>query len=193
MREIHAGMAAKGSHAVAEYQVESRQLLDPIGILDLEHYRQSVTFTILRTLADEPGSLTARADAQAVLTSLKEHLPLHIADEEEDLFPALARHCAGEDEFERMRAQLSKEHVTDDALAKLLEADLRILADGGSLDSHTGFAAKARALAELQERHLNWENNTLLPLAEKRLDAEELVKIGRNMAARRGMEYPEGE
>ena len=66
MREIHAGMAAKGSHAVAEYQVESRQLLDPIGILDLEHYRQSVTFTILRTLADEPGSLTARADAQAV-------------------------------------------------------------------------------------------------------------------------------
>lgn len=193
MREAHPDMAAKVSHAVAEYQVESRQLLDPIGILDLEHYRQSVTYTILRSLADESSSLTARADAQAVLISLKEHLPLHIADEEEDLFPALARHCAGEEEFERMRAQLSKEHVTDGALAKILEADLRILAAGDSLDNHTGFAAKARALAEMQERHLNWENNSLLPLAEKRLGAEELIEIGRNMAARRGMDYPEGE
>ena len=117
-------------------------------------------------------------------------MPLHIADEEEDLFPAFARHCAGEAEFEGIRTQLCKEHAPDDPLTRILEADLQILAAGGTLKDHAGFAAMACSFAEMQERHLNWENNTVLPLAEKCLDAEELREIGRSMVARRGMEYP---
>ena len=110
-------------------------------------------------------------------------MPLHIADEEEDLFPAFARHCAGEAEFEGIRTQLCKEHAPDDPLTRILEADLQILAAGGTLKDHAGFAAMACSFAEMQERHLNWENNTVLPLAEKCLDAEELREIGRSMVA----------
>ena len=61
---------ARAAQAAAGGGVESRNLLDPIGFLDLEHYRQSVIFALLRSLADDPGSLTARADAHSVLISL---------------------------------------------------------------------------------------------------------------------------
>lgn len=69
--------------------------------------------------------------------------------------------------------------------------DLRGLAEGAALADKSNFAATARAFAELRERHLTWENSTVLPLVEARLGAEELPTIGRHMAARRGMDYPE--
>jgi hemerythrin-like domain-containing protein len=138
----------------------------------------------------DPHRASARDDANAVLSSLTEHLPLHIADEEEDLFPALERHCAGEDGFERMRVQLSKEHATDDTLVGTLKADLRTLSEGKSLADEANFAAKAEAFAELQERHLAWENASVLPLAHSRLTTADLIAIGRSMAARRGVDYP---
>ena len=178
------------SQGVASRHVESRDLVDPIGFLGQEHYRQSVTLGILRALADDPDRDSAAEDARAVLDSLMAHLPLHIADEEEDLFPALARHCAGETLFDGMRAQLSKEHKTDDALATVLTADLRALADGVALRNKARFGAAARSFAELQERHLDWENASVLPLAESRLEARDLREMGRNMAARRGLDDP---
>ena len=170
--------------------VAPRSFLDPIGFLEEEHDRQTVTFALLRALGRDPHRDSAQADAAAVLTSVTEHMPLHIADEEEDLFPALERHCGGEDGFERMRVQLSKEHTTDDTLVGTLKADLRTLSEGQALADEANFAAKAEAFAELQERHLAWENASVLPLARRRLTKEDLIVIGRNMAARRGIGYP---
>ena len=179
------------SQGVAENPIDPRSLLNPVGFLDHEHYRQSVTYGVLRTLAGDPHSESAQEDARAVLVSLTEHLPLHIADEEQDLFPALQRHCAGEEEFERMREQLSKEHATDDTLASSLKEDLRTLSEGKTLADEANFAAKALAFAELQERHLAWENASVLPLAQARLTKDELGEIGRAMARRRNIDYPE--
>ena len=167
-----------------------RGFADPIGFLDREHYRQTVTYGVLRTLAADPNRASAKDDAKAVLTSLTEHLALHIRDEEEDLFPALDRHCAGEEMFERTRALLSKEHETDHALSAALEGDLRALSEGKPLADAANFRAKALAFAELQERHLAWENDVILPMAQSRLSKEEVERLGRAMAARRGIRYP---
>lgn len=183
-------IVTKVSQGFAAEPVDPRSLLDPVGFLDKEHHRQAVTFGILRVLARDPRRASAKDDARAVLRSLTEHLPLHIADEEEDLFPALERHCAGEEGFERMRAQLSKEHSTDDTLVGTLKVDLRVLSDGKPLADEANFAAKALAFAELQERHLAWENASVLPMAHDRLTKEDLIEIGRSMAARRGIDYP---
>lgn len=109
------------SQGIAAEPVDPRSLLDPVGFLDKEHHRQAVTFGILRVLGRDLRRASAREDARAVLRSLTEHLPLHIADEEEDLFPTLERHCGGEEGFERVRAQLSKEHATDDTLVGTLK------------------------------------------------------------------------
>jgi hemerythrin-like domain-containing protein len=43
---------------------------------------------------------------------------------------------------------------------------------------------------ETQRRHIVWENNIILPLARRRFSVEDMEEIGRDMAARRGLEYP---
>lgn len=163
-------------------------LHDPIAFFDREHLEQAEVFRLLKALADDPLSASAMGDAETVLANLTGPLALHIADEEEDLFPALARHCAGERMFERMRAQLSKEHETDHALAAKLMEDLRALSEGRSIADERNFVITARAFAELQERHIAWEESGILPLARARLTPEDLRGISQSMAARRGLD-----
>jgi hemerythrin-like domain-containing protein len=42
-----------------------------------------------------------------------------------------------------------------------------------------------KEFSETQRQHVTWEERVMLPLARQRLTAEDLAKIGRNMAARR--------
>ncbi len=50
-------------------------------------------------------------------------------------------------------------------------------------------AAAAAHFVAVYERHIELENGKLLPLAAKLLSATQLEIIGRNMAARRGVEF----
>jgi len=77
------------SDAIAASPPDDRSFLRPLSFLYGEHYRQQVTYGILKILADTPSHPAAREDAIAVLTSLTEHLPRHIKDEEDDLFALL--------------------------------------------------------------------------------------------------------
>ncbi len=178
------------SQHLAESAIDPRSFLTPIALLDREHYRQSVTYGMLRVLADDPSRATAADDARAVLRSLEEHLPLHVKDEEEDLMPLLERRCRGARQFEAMRAQLLKEHDTDQKSGATLMAALRQLAAGEPPTDCAAFTVLARAFAEMQERHLAWENAVLLPMAQHWLTDHDLRAIGRSMAARRGIDYP---
>ena len=53
------------------------------------------------------------------------------------------------------------------------------------------FVHEARTFGVLQRRHLAWENGTILPLARKRLNKHDLAELGRKMAARRGLSFPD--
>ncbi len=59
------------------------------------------------------------------------------------------------------------------------------------LGRRTRLLSNLRGFAATQQRHLEWEDRVVLPLAQKRLSAEDLEQIGRNMAARRGLSYPD--
>lgn len=178
------------SQTLASKPPTPRDFLDPIRFLATEHHRQQVTFGLLRCLADAPDATTAKDDAASALASLREHLPTHIADEERDLFPMLKRACEPEDQLEAGLAMLSQEHETDKSLVDHLVEPLNQLAAGERLENEKAFAANARAFAELQERHLAWENAFILPLASKRLSEDDKATLGRHMAERRGLSYP---
>jgi hemerythrin-like domain-containing protein len=158
--------------------------------LDREHYRQRVTYGILKILADDPSRPNAREDAIAVLTSLTEHLPLHIKDEEDDLFELLRSRALPEDRIAVILDQLDSEHEEDERFVAGLLDELRRIAKGEPPSDPAAFRAAAHAFAELQERHLKWENNVVLPLAQERLTTEDLTRLGQCMAARRGIELP---
>ncbi len=90
-----------------------------------------------------------------------------------------------------MLAKLTWEHELDKELVGFIVADLQRLADGFRLANPTRFLSNLRGFAATQQRHLEWEDRVVLPLAQKRLSAEDLAQMGRNMAARRGLSYPE--
>ncbi len=157
----------------------------PIEFLFKEHDRQRVMCATLDLLAHDCAADSAPENAALVLGYLEHDMPLHIADEEEDLFPLLTRRCVPEDAFEELVARLSSEHETDEKHCLALLAPLRAIVNGLRPPDPVQFAADARAFAVLQRHHLGWENGTVLPLARLRLTAADRAEMGRKMAERR--------
>lgn len=161
------------------------RISDPIEFLYAEHDRQLVICAALDHLAAEPEAKDASETAQLVLEYAGSDMPLHLRDEEDDLFPRLLKRCEPEDGLENLVDQLEHEHETDSALYQRLQNALHSLAKGDSLPHPEVFASDAQAFAMLQRRHLNWENGTVLPLARQRLTPEDLDDMRVAMAARR--------
>ncbi len=141
----------------------------------------------LEYLAHDCAADRAPENAALVLGYLEHEMPLHIADEEEDLFPQLTLRCGPEDEVDELVTQLSREHATDEKSYLALLTPLRGIVKGQPLTVTAQFAISASAFAARQRRHLWWENGTVLPLARQRLTAADKAEFGRKMAERRGI------
>ena len=161
------------------------RISDPIEFLYAEHDRQLVICAALDHLAAAPEAPDAQETAEMILDYADSDMPLHLRDEEEDLFPRLLERCEPEDGLENLVDQLEHEHETDSVLYQRFKDALRTLAKGESLDHPEVFRSDAEAFATLQRRHLNWENGTVLPLARQRLTPEDLDEMRVAMAARR--------
>ena len=181
------GSMSVDTQAQDEQQASARHdsIRLPIEFLFDEHDRQRVICATLVRLANDCTEDDASDNAQFVLSYLEHDLPLHIADEEEDLFPLLKRRCEPDDELDYILALLNEEHeVDDDYYLRLLEP-LRVIASGGEPADRGAFCHDARTFAIFRRRHLGWENGTVLPLARKRLTDADQAELGRRMAARR--------
>ncbi len=102
----------------------------PIEFLFKEHDRLLEILATLELLAHDCTADSAPENAALVLGYLEHEMPLHIADEEEDLFPLLTRRCAPEDEIDELVALLSSEHETDEKHYLALLAPLRAIVNG---------------------------------------------------------------
>ncbi len=158
----------------------------PIEFLFAEHDRQLVVCAALDRLAGDCATADARDNAAFALGYLERELPLHIADEEESLFPLLKRRADPDDDIDALLAILNDEHDTDHEYHRKLLEPLRAIAAGRASADAVAFAHMARAFSVFQRRHLAWENGTILPLARKRLTAADQAAMGDAMAGRRG-------
>ncbi len=157
----------------------------PIEFLFTEHDRLRVVCAALERVADDCTAGDARENAAFALSYLENELPLHIADEEEDLFPLLERRCDPDDEIDTILDLLNDEHEADQEYQLRLLEPLRSIAAGRRPADAVEFGHAARAFSVFQRRHLAWENGTVLPLARKRLSEADQADLGRKMAARR--------
>ncbi|MDH3475024.1 MAG: hemerythrin domain-containing protein [Rhodospirillales bacterium] len=165
-------------------------LREPIDYLYAEHFRQRLLCKLLDEISFDPEAREVMRHAAIILSYLEHDLPNHIADEEEELFPRLLARCRPEDRIERVQRLLSEEHARDDTLSSSLLKELRSLTAGSPLGRPDLFARATAAFSETQRRHLAWEDELVLPLARERLTADDLLSMGRSMAARRGVDYP---
>lgn len=165
-------------------------LLTPLDYIFADHFRQRSLCRILGELAG--AAEFDRAMAQAALDFLRTDFFLHVFDEEKDLFPLLRKRREKQDRIGDILARLVSEHSAD-----ALDAELIVAALAGALDeaAPAPLDEAARALfarfAANERRHLTAENAIVLPMARARLTSGDLETLGRHMAARRGITYPE--
>ena len=160
----------------------------PLDVLEACHGRIARQCDTLEKLLDHlPAHGTdaqAQQAARAVLAYFDTAAVHHHDDEERNLFPLLeAANAPGACDLVET---LTLEHDQQALLWRRLRIELQGIAAGASpaLD-----AALARRFVALNRTHLEFENAHLLPLARRTLDAAALVRLGRAMAARRGVPF----
>jgi len=126
-------------------------------------------------------------ELEAIIDFYTVDRPLHVADEEELLFPLLRMRCKAADNLPEILALLEAEHRSDQPLIDAVIDGLSSMIKRGAVADPDLFATRCRAMADFQRRHLAWENSVVMPLAKRRLTASDLVDLGRAMAARRGV------
>lgn len=158
----------------------------PLDFFFAEHFRHRQLCALIDRLSAatffDPGPIAE------VVDFLRFEAPIHIIDEEEDLFPLLRRRCLPEDDVEGVLGVLSAEHKADAILGRAVRDYLERCLDtraapGASMEGRRDLAA----FATQERRHLALENAVVLPIARQRLTPEDLTGLARRLAARRGM------
>lgn len=164
--------------------VDIRSVRDPLEFLAAEHFRQRKICADLDTLALPGGGDIAMA--KMVLTHIVNAMPMHMLDEEDDLFPLLRRRAEPDDEIEKILTRLGKDHLkVTEMTGEAVEILELMMAEGCAAAGEN--RSQLAVLAAHERRHLLIENAILLPLAKARLTANDRRTLALRMAARRGI------
>ncbi|MCA1979764.1 MAG: hemerythrin domain-containing protein [Thiobacillus sp.] len=161
--------------------------LDVLAACHARIARQCDTLEKLLNHLPEHGADTqARQAARAVLAYFDTAAVHHHDDEERNLFPLLE--AAGAPGACDLVETLTLEHEEQARLWRVLRGQLAAIAAGEAavLDE-----ALTHRFVASNRSHLEFENAHVLPLARATLDAVALRRLGRAMAARRGVALPD--
>lgn len=160
-------------------------LADPLAYILADHSRQRMACAAL--LAFSSAGRASRASADIVSAFLAHDLPLHFADEEEDLFPTIRLRALPEDAIGPLLSRLVTNHCRfRDHLDDIVTALTRAASDDPvALDAGIGEIMQTYSLAE--QKHLAIENAIVMPIAQSRLTSGDLKIMSRHMRARRGV------
>lgn len=164
-----------------------RLLGNPLEFIHEDHLREREICSELDLLAQ--SELPDPDLAGQVLTFLKDELPLHLEDEEQDLFPLLKRRCAAEDEIDKAIRRLSSDHEhADEDTPKVLDVLQKMASEAqGTPERERGMLTRYASHAR---RHLILENAIILPIAKLRLTEGDLETLRLRMMQRRGLDNP---
>ena len=165
----------------------------PLEMLAACHERIERQCATLRRLV--PHLATRGADEEArtaagnVLRYFDTAAKHHHDDEEKNLFPALLESMAGSDPvcLRDLTDALRADHRALDSIWQRVRASLAQVAAGSSAQLSSD---DVEALISGYERHIERENQELLPMAARLLGDDELAQIGKAMRERRGIGEP---
>ncbi len=189
-KELGVGIAEARALVAQGAATDPQAFLDPLEFIREDHFRQLRLCNLLDAFSYRLEVEPINELAGALQAFLERDLALHTLDEEEDLFPLLRQRVEPGEGIDEVLRQLSREHELDKDLVDFIVADLEALANGLKLSHPMRLLMNIREFAELQRRHLTWENRVVLPLARQTLTEEDLVGMGRHMAERRQLDYP---
>lgn len=161
-------------------------LKEPLDFIFAEHFRHRQMCKMLEYLA-----LSPTFDGRPISSTdefIRDELALHVMDEEQDLFPWLRRRCSDEDNIGDILGRLSADHALDQQLATTVRAALaKSMERQAPPSAIEGGAQALLRLAKHEKSHLALENAVVMPLARRRMTADDLQALGLRLAARRGV------
>jgi hemerythrin-like domain-containing protein len=168
---------------------------EPIGLLGDCHRRIEAFLGALQKVQQQAGSGPLseqhRKAVEASLNYFRTAGPRHNEDEENSLFPLL-RQSSDPRVHEALAAMdaLEAEHRTASASHQRVETLYVQWIEVGSLaDVQRQTLAKLLdELVALYQRHIDLEDHVIFPLAAEVLNPEQLEKVGKEMAGRRGID-----
>lgn len=165
--------------------VETASMADPLAIIERQHGLQEGLCDLLENIADGLPNEIDRADVSAAITYLGDELPLLQRNENDGLFPLLLQRCQPEDMVERSLDKLTQEHAADLSFAGDVAEALREIERGGPAKNAEMLGYMLRSFFESYRRHLFWERMVILPMARKRLTADDLAELSRRLQTHR--------
>lgn len=179
---------ARPPETVASTQIEAMpvELMgSPLDWLFAEHYRQRQLCRAIEAAARlAPRPIGLLPD---IIDFLRHDLPLHVLDEEEDLFPLLRRRCPAEDDIHGVLGLLSSDHRAEAASAARLADRLEeVLRGGADRPMPPDLVRSMDNFTQRERSHIALENAVVLPIARLRLTPGDLAGLSRRLAARRG-------
>jgi len=158
---------------------------DPLGLLRACHERVFKHCDILENLAAHLANQGVDQETREAAAQVHRYFSVaakhHHQDEEQDLFPRLARQSL---KLADQVHQLKQEHEQLDALWAELEP---LLAKPASIENIEAFQSLAERFATAYRTHVQRENSDLLDMAQHIFSSDELKQIGLAMAERRGV------
>jgi hemerythrin-like domain-containing protein len=165
---------------------------EPLGLLSDCHRRIEHFLRVLIAVDAEAAggtlTMTQRAALEGALRYFAVAAPQHTADEELSLFPRLREIGASAvtqalelvERLERDHDEADEHHAAVDRLVR------RWLADDRLRSTETAeLRERLVRLQSLYQRHITLEDKQLFPAAARVLNADQIARIGREMAERR--------
>ena len=163
---------------------DPRLLASPLDFIAEDHLRQRVICAMLDRIASGDAG---PEDLQQVRQVLGHELPLHLQDEEEDLFPLMRRRCEPEDEIDKVIERLRNEHAHGAEETRNVITVVE-MSGAGAKRLSKAHRAMLTAYATRTRRRLIVVNAIILPLARLRLTMDDLETLRLRMQARRGLD-----
>lgn len=167
----------------------------PLALLSECHRRiERFLADMVRVATERRGgelTETDRSDLAGAVRYFREAAPRHTADEEESLFPRMR--AGAQPQAQQALAELDRleaDHQRADAHhAEANTLAMRWLSEGRLNEAEARRLAEVLAtLGEIYREHIAVEDSAVFPAAAS-LPAEELEAVGREMAARRGLDF----
>jgi hemerythrin-like domain-containing protein len=159
------------------------ELLDePLEYIFADHFRQRFVCSLVRQIAE--GRQVTGSEAAELGHFVVRDLPLHHADEEQDLFPALLKSARPEDDIKQTIARLNDDHTVSHAESARVRTILSDFADGAPKRSQNAIRL-LKLYAQSENKHLAIENSVILPIARVRLSKRQLKEMSNSMKSRR--------
>lgn len=169
---------------------------DPLGLLKSCHLRIEQRCGLLNRIIEHIAKHGADQQVKQACAQVLHYFttsgPHHHADEEEDLFPALLRRAAPAQrkKIQTLVDQLNADHAEMATVWEPLRCNLE------AIQADTATELDAQLVDRFQTlylAHIEREEAQAYAQAADCLTAEDLETIGRSMATRRNVAYPDGE